>query len=207
VNYTNPQAVSGCTGSEFENFDLVTAPTLPGGWTMTQEVNTGINWVTTSTMSSSSPNSAFANNPNYVNLSSLVSPTYLIVSAYAKLKFDLFHITENVYDGMVLEYSSDGGTTWQDILLGGGVFNSGGYNGVISDCCSNPLENRAAWTGNSGGFKHVEVDLNPALVGLEVIFRWRLGTDDQVGASGVWLDNVSVTGVAYTEPLVTLVSG
>lgn len=207
VNYTNPQAVSGCTGSEFENFDLVTAPTLPGGWTMTQEVNTGINWVTTSTMSSSSPNSAFANNPNYVNLSSLVSPTYLIGSAYAKLKFDLFHITENVYDGMVLEYSSDGGITWQDILLGGGVFNSGGYNGVISDCCSNPLENRAAWTGNSGGFKHVEVDLNPALVGLEVIFRWRLGTDNQVGASGVWLDNVSVTGVAYTEPLVTLVSG
>src|SRR5690606_17760943 len=29
VNYTNPQAVSGCTGSQLENFDSVTTPNLP----------------------------------------------------------------------------------------------------------------------------------------------------------------------------------
>lgn len=207
VNYTNPQAVSGCTGSQLENFDSVTTPNLPGGWTMTQDVGTGIDWVTTSTMSSSSPNSAFANNPNFVSLSSLVSPSYLIGSSYAKLNFDLFHITENTYDGMVLEYSTNGGGTWQDIMSGGGVFNSGSYNGTISNCCSNPLGGRNGWTGNSGGFIHVEVDLDLALVGMEVIFRWRLGTDNVVGASGVWLDNVSVSGVAYSDPLVTLVSG
>jgi hypothetical protein len=57
-----------------ENFDSVTAPALPAGWTNTQLSGTAINWVTTTTNPSSPPNAAFANDPATVNLAALTSP-------------------------------------------------------------------------------------------------------------------------------------
>ncbi len=32
----------------------------------------------------------------------------------------------------------------------GGIFESGGYDGVINSCCQNPLSGRLAWSGKSG---------------------------------------------------------
>jgi len=206
VNYTLPTAVSGCTFDVLENFDSVSPPALPAGWTMTQDVGTAINWVTTNTQSASSPYSAFANNPNTVNLSSLVSPDYAIDSPNAKLEFDILYATENGFDGVVLEYSTNGGTTWQDILVGG-TFVNNGYNGNISNCCSNPLGGRQGWTGNSATFRHVEINLNPSFDGMNTRFRWRIGSDNLFGATGVWVDNVRVVGIEPPLPSVTLISG
>ena len=86
------------------------------------------------------------------------------VGAASRLLFRHQVDTENNWDGGVLEYSSDGGTTWFDILAGdgGGIpanpdrFLSNGYNGNLNSS-ANPLGGRAAWFGNSGGFVEVEI--------------------------------------------------
>jgi len=207
VSFTAPSGISGCTAEFFENFDGVTAPTLPAGWVFTQDSGSAITWATNTTNFSSAPNSVFANDPAGVNLSSLISPSIEIGSTTAQLLFKNRYQTENNYDGMVLEYSTNAGATWQDILTGGGTFSSGGYNGTLSTCCGNPLPGRQAWTGNSGGFVDTVVNLNAALNGETVQFRWRMGSDNIVSSTGVWIDDVQVTGVFSPEPTSTQIAG
>ncbi len=177
-----------------ENFDGVTAPALPTGWTNTQLSGTGINWVTTTTTPSSAPNAAFANDIATVNLSALTSPAVTIGSAAGKLKFKNQYNTESTFDGMVLEFSTNNGTTWTDIITGGGSFVSGGYNSTLSTGFSNPLPGRMAWSGNSNGYIDTEVTLPASLNGQSVKFRWVMGADSSVTATGVWIDNVQILG-------------
>jgi N-acetylneuraminic acid mutarotase len=70
-----------------QNFDAVTAPALPAGWTTVQLSGTAINWVTTTTTPSSPPNAAFANDPATVNLSALVSPAVAVNTTMAQITF------------------------------------------------------------------------------------------------------------------------
>lgn len=206
VNFTEPTGVSGCSAEFLEDFDLVATPLLPTDWTFTQDSGTGITWATTSSSSSSSPNSVFANDPAGVNLSSLISPEIEIASTNAQLIFNNRYSTESGYDGMVLEYRLNGGS-WLDILNGGGTFASGGYNGSLSTCCGNPLPGRAAWTGNSGDFIETIVNLDSSIDGQTIQFRWRMGSDNIVSSTGVWLDDIQVIGVFSPEPVTTQISG
>jgi hypothetical protein len=179
-----------------QNFDNVTAPALPAGWTNTQLSGTAINWVTTTTTPSSPPNAAFANDPATVNLAALTSPAINIQSAAAKIKFKNKYNTEDGFDGMVLEYSTNGGTTWTDIITGGGSFVTGGYSGTLNTGFANPLPGRMAWEGNSGSYVDTEVNLPASLNGQSVRFRWLMGSDNAVAVptGGVWVDDVQVLG-------------
>ena len=111
--------------------------------------------------------------------------------------------TEYSFDGGVLEYSTDGGTSWFDLLQGDGAgvidnpnrFLSNGYNNTLSTCCSNPLPGRQAWSGSSGGWQQVVVDLAD-FVGHTIHLRWRMGTDSSISGQGWWLDDVDVVSVA-----------
>ena len=58
---------------------------------------------------------------------------------------------------------------------------------------SNPLAQRDAWNGNSGGFIRSKVDLSE-MDGQSVLFRWRLGCDNFQGAQGWWIDQVQLKG-------------
>lgn len=207
VSYTLPSGVSGCSSEFLENFDNVSTPLLPTDWTFTQDSGSAITWATTNSSSSSSPNAVFANDPAGVNLSSLISPEIEIASTAAQLIFKNRYQTENNFDGMVLEYTINGGATWQDILNGGGSFSSGGYNGTLSTCCGNPLPGRQAWTGNSGGFIDTVVDLSASFDGETVQFRWRMGSDNIVSSTGVWLDDIQVVGIFSPEPVTTQIAG
>jgi len=189
-SYTTGTAVVSLS----ENFDGVTAPALPAGWTNMQITGTAINWVTTTTNSSSPPNAAFANDPATVNLSSLTSPAVTIQSAAAKIKFKNRFQTEDNFDGMVLEYSTNNGTTWTDVITGGGTFVSGGYTGTLNTGFMNPLPGRMAWEGNSNGYIDTEVTLPASLNGQSVRFRWLMGSDNGVAGVGVWVDDVQVLG-------------
>lgn len=206
VSYQEVEASSGCQAVGMENFDQVSTPNLPEGWVTTSEVGNNNAWRTVSTQSSSTPNSAFAENRSSRSLSSLVSPDYAIDSPNAKLKFDFYYNTESTYDGAVLEYSENG-AAWKDILNGGGTFVSGAYNSTISTFYSNPIAGRQAWSGDSGGFVQVEVNLNASMNGKDVKFRWRMGSDTSVSRTGVWLDNVEVEGVYSEEPIITQIAG
>jgi hypothetical protein len=183
-----------------ENFDGVTAPALPAGWTQTQDSGTAINWVTSTTTPSSAPNAVFANEPGSIALSSLVSPSISVSSASARLKFKNNFNTEGGFDGMVLEIKVGAGN-FQDILVAGGTFISNGYNDTISTGFGNPLATRDAWSGNSGGYVDTEVQLPASANGQTVQFRWRMGTDESVTGAGARLDNIQVIGgVACNGP-------
>lgn len=183
-----------------ENFDGVTAPALPSGWTSVQTVGNSINWVTTTTTPDSPPNAAFANEPTTIQAAALVSPPVNISNANSQIKFrNKFNLEKGTnvgYDGMVLEYSINSGTAWTDIIAGGGTFVSGGYTDTISAADQSPIAGRRAWSGNSGGYINTTVNLPASLNNQTVQFRWLLATDDGVTVTGggAWVDGVQITG-------------
>ncbi len=185
-----------------QNFDGVTAPTLPSGWSSVQTSGTGINWTTSTTTPNSAPNAAFANETTTVNAAALVTPAIAINSSTAQIKFKNRYNLENTFDGTVLEYTTNGGTTWTDVITGGGSFASGGYTGAISTGFSSPIGGRQAWSGSSGGYVDTAVNLPASLNGQSVRFRWLTASDSSAVASGTpgqWIDDVQVTGALICQ--------
>ncbi|MEO6394096.1 MAG: FG-GAP-like repeat-containing protein, partial [Pyrinomonadaceae bacterium] len=135
------------------------------------------------------------NDPIGVSAATLTSPTVVIGSADAQISFKNKFITESGFDGMVLEYSTNGGGVWTDVITGGGSFVTGGYNGAISTGFMSPIGGRQAWSGTSaGGFIDTVINLPAALNGQTVIFRWLMASDTTVAATGVWIDDIQVFG-------------
>jgi hypothetical protein len=199
-----------------ENFDGVTAPALPAGWTTsflngaanctpTGTCALGSNWATATTNTPPSPpNAAFHHDVSCVTDNFLVSPAINIATATAQLSFSNAFNLENTFDGAVLEVSTDGGATFADVTSGaiGGSFVSGGYNRTISNNFLSPIKGQQAWSGLSGGsttapsYLTTVVNLGPNVAGKTINLRWRVATDCSVAASGLnghWVDNVSVT--------------
>ena len=172
-----------------------------GNWTVSG--SGGANWALVTTLSHSPTHSFFVDNPSVVSDRVLAQSNAILLGTGAKVEFHHRFDTEwddQSYDGGVLEYSTNGGTTWHDILAGDGAgvpananrFLQGGYNGPISTCCTNPLAGRPAWSGANGSFELVRADLAD-FAGRSVRFRWRMGTDSSVAATGWWVDDVRVT--------------
>jgi PKD repeat protein len=163
-----------------QNFDGVTAPTLPAGWT-TSASGAESNWVTSTASVDSSPNAAFSPDPGIVGINELDTPTIAIASGSAVLTFrqnyNLAASPTNSslgLDGGVLEIKMGSGS-YTDILAAGGSFVSGGYNTTVIGTNGNPLIGRQAWSGNSGGFTTTVVNLPAAAAGQNVQLRWRCG--------------------------------
>ncbi len=101
-----------------------------------------------------------------------------------------------------MEISINGGA-FNDIITAGGTFLSGGYNSHIGpDPGFNPLENRDAWTGLSGGTAAAPtyitsiVRLPAAAAGQNVQFKWRQGSDGSVAPTtnpGSRIDTISIS--------------
>jgi hypothetical protein len=169
----NFQPVAGC--GLFENFDLVTPPVLPPGWTAMNAIDPdGILWQTSdsgdpSPPAESLPNAAWVNDPDTISDKYLDSPSGTIdpVGSSALVFWNNYAL-EDGFDGAVLEVSLDGGP-FQDILAAGGTFFEGGYNGTISTCCGSPLAGRQAWTGSSGGF--IQTGVGDLPTGVPIVLR------------------------------------
>ncbi len=175
-----------------QNFDGVTAPALPAGWS---QVNSGAitGWVTNTALANSAPNSAFAPTPATAGEASL-NMTANITSATAQLNFKTFYLTESTYDGMVLEVQIGSGA-FRDIIVAGGSFVSGGYNITMS--ASSPFGAVQAWSGTSTGFVNTVVNLPAAANGQTVNLRWRTASDTSLtpaGTPGTRIDDVVLTG-------------
>ncbi len=93
------------------------------------------------------------------------------------------------YDGGILEYSTNGGSTWQD--ANGLGFTHNGYNGTLSSSTSNPLKGRQAFSANSNGYISSRVNLN-SLAGQNVRFRFRIGTDASGDNYGWFIDDIRI---------------
>ena len=142
------------------------------------------------------PNAVFAADPGFVTDNQLTTPAIPISSPDARLTFRHSYDTEAGYDGGVLEISVNG-EGFTDILSTGDAFITNGYNGTISAYYQNPLAGRAAWTGNSGGLVTTIVALPAALAGQSIQLRWRFGSDTSAGATGWYVDTISLTQVGY----------
>ncbi len=96
--------------------------------------------------------------------------------------------TENNYDGGVFEVWHAG--TWFEIPSFSII--EGNYTGRLSTCCSNPLPNREAWMGSSGGWIRTRISSAWWGVNANVKIRWRFVTDSSVSRNGWWIDDVRI---------------
>jgi hypothetical protein len=93
----------------------------------------------------------------------------------------------------VLEISTDGGNTFQDILAAGGSFVTGGYNRTIANDRGSPIAGRQAWSGNSAGFITTAVNVPAFLSPAGTKLRWRMASDNSGSSEGWRVDTVSIT--------------
>jgi MYXO-CTERM domain-containing protein len=101
------------------------------------------------------------------------------------------------YDGAVIELTSDGGTTWQDIS----TYADPGYGGTIDNTSGNPLADRRGYVDHNPSWPEtdtVTLDLGSALAGKTVRVRFHIGTDQAAGGAGWELDDIGFTGIDNT---------
>ncbi|MBA2431296.1 MAG: hypothetical protein H0V56_04180, partial [Chthoniobacterales bacterium] len=202
------------TSSDVQNFDGVTAPALPSGWTTTFS-GSGTAATTSTNFSDTAPNNVFLSEAATVGLSEVTSASIPIpAGAGTRLSFRNLYNTEAAFDGLVLEISING-APFQDIIAAGGTFVSGGYTGTLSTGFSNPLPGRAAWSGLSGGTASAPayitsvVNLPPAAAGQLIQLKWRQGSDSSVVPAtnpGSRIDTIRLSSFVCGGSAPTLVS-
>ncbi len=104
--------------------------------------------------------------------------------------------TFGYYDGGVLEYSLNNGSTWQDA---GALIDHNGYIGTIFTGAGNPLSGRASFAGSSHGYIDTRLNL-ASLAGKKVSFRWRMGLDEATSDWGWWIDNIKIYTCGSVAP-------
>ncbi len=149
-------------------------------------------WAIVSDSSNSPTHSWFTSDEAVVKDQRLVTAAaHTIPAGPSVLEFWHSYNTETNWDGGVLEFSTDGGSTWLDILDGNpSRFIEGGYEGNLNSS-SNPVGGRAAWHGDSSGWGRVQVDVSD-FNGQDVMFRWRMGCDSSVSDVGWWVDDIRI---------------
>lgn len=187
-----------------DNFDYLTPPALPPDWLATNiqgpppiwgSSNSGVPDPAADTL----PNAIFVDDPAEVSDKRLDSFTIGFfeggqVQLTFRQNFNLEASTSDPmlgYDGGVLEISSDGGNTFEDIVAAGGTFTMGGYNRTISSDRGSPIAGRQAWSGNSQGFITTVVEV-PAIQKPGRL-RWRMASDSTGSGEGWRVDTLELT--------------
>jgi len=180
-------------GGILQSFDAVAAPNLPAGWTApppNPSTGSTIPWRSQATGAFSAPNAMFVPDPANVYLAQLESPPISITVASAKLKFKINYNTESGWDGTTLDMKIGAGA-YQDVIASGGTFVTGAYPITIGSGTF-PNAGRQAWSGNSNGYRDIEITLPASANGQNVQFRWNMGADTAIGGTGTFIDNVEV---------------
>jgi hypothetical protein len=191
-----------------EDFDSVAPPALPSDWLATNALGPPPLWVTSDSglptpPADTPPNAAFIDDPAVVSDKRLDSLHFPLSAVSVQLTFshnfnlEASDIDPNLgFDGGVLEMSTDGGNTFQDILAVGGSFVMGGYNRTISTDRGSAIAGRQAWSGNSGGF--ITTVVNLAFVPTGARLRWRMASDNNGSGEGWRVDTVNIS---WCEPV------
>ena len=188
-----------------ENFDNVTPPALPG-WIATNAQGPPPLWVTSDSgvpipPADIPPNAAFVDDPPVVSDKLVDSFSFSffegidpVLTFRHNFNLEASDADPNLgFDGGVLEMSTDGGNTFQDILAAGGSFGMGGYNRTISTDRGSPIAGREAWSGNSHGFITTVVSLPNIQAPNSGILRWRMASDTSGSNEGWRVDTVNIT--------------
>jgi len=145
----------------------------------------------------------FGQDADFITDTQLVSPALAVSpsdSFIVKIDhaFDLESSGGNLFDGGVIELSSDGGATWRDVSAFGV---DPGYTGLIFVGAENPLSGQPAFSGTSPGFpalRTLTLNFGTQLAGRSVMLRFRIGTDEAVAQTGWVIDNIDVSGITNT---------
>jgi hypothetical protein len=182
-------------------FDEVVPPALPLGWLATNALGPPPLWVTSNSgvpmpPADTLPTAVHIDDPAVVSDKRLDSVHFYgalpRVTFRQNFKLEASEVDPKLgFDGGVLEISTDGGNTFQDILDAGGTFLMGGYNRTISPDRGSPLAGRQAWSGNSNGFITTVVDVNANSIGF--VLRWRMASDDSGSSEGWRVDTVNIS--------------
>jgi hypothetical protein len=194
-----------------EDFEEMPPPALPPGWT-SAATGAARPWMTTANPPDNVPDvgedsppiapvpntsAMIPDNPGS-GQSFLISPPFPIATSQAQLFFrESFSLVPRA-DGGILEIAI-GSQSFQDIVQAGGSFVKDGYSAVLTD--RNPLGPRPAWSGNSGGWLPVLVNLPASAAGQPVQLRWRFASS--VGmTNGAWfIDSVKITEPVCLPPV------
>ncbi len=177
--------------SSFENFDGVTAPALPSGWT-TSHTGAGLGWTTSATNPDTAPNDATTGDQANEGTNSLTSPAIPVNTAFGQLSFRNLYNLEDGFDALSLQIKIGSGP-FQDIIAAGGSFASGGYNQNVG------------WTGLSGGTTAAPTyitsvaNLPAAANGQFVQLRWTVHSDANTiaaGQAGARIDTIQLSTTA-----------
>jgi hypothetical protein len=182
-----------------QNFDAVSPPSLPSGWTAVIASGSMAPWATNTTSPHTAPNAVSATTVTTPSDNRLTSPSVSIPSVTPQLSFRHRWNLESGYDGGILEISINGGA-FTDIIAAGGSFVSGGYNGSISSRDGSPIAGANAWTGSfDSSYTTTLINLPPSAVGQNAQFRWRLACDTSVSVTGaIWrVDTVNLSSSSY----------
>jgi hypothetical protein len=131
----------------------------------------------------------------------LVSPALIGGSGNVTVAFDHkfdFELSDNYYDGGLIEVTTDDGATWQDVASLGAA---PGYNATLGGGSGNPLEGSMVYGGTNPSYPntdHVTLDFGSSLSGKTFKLRFRIATDAGVGAPGWEIDDLAVTGITNT---------
>jgi hypothetical protein len=203
---SRPGRCPPCAGlmTSIENFDSVTAPALPIQWLATNALGPPPLWVTSNTglpspPADTLPNAAFVDDPDTVSDKRLDSMLFsFFEGCCAQLSFrnnfnlEASEVEPTVgFDGGVLELSTDGGNTFQEVPAS--AFVIGGYNRTISTDRGSPIAGRQAWSGNSGGFITTVVNLPAIQTPAGGRLRWRMASDNIGSGAGWRVDTVTIT--------------
>lgn len=157
-----------------------------------------------------------------LDFSSLVAP-YIEFDLW----YDTYGFTGYGYEGMNLQYSLDGGVTWDIVDSEEGADEENWYN-TINYSWYNPstFSYDSAWTGHSAEWKHAKHSLEALAGEPSVMLRFRFNTVTWAGCfDGVALDNINIQdpydhdvdavviaspfsspGLSATEPIVVTIS-
>lgn len=192
-----------------EDFESVVPPALPAGWIYVPIFGTGSPWMTVA--SSGNPGiGAFVANIDTNSFDRLQSPFFPLPGGvnWYDIEFDINYNTENAtartgFDGASLTLRFNGG--------GSSIFASAfavefdnRYEHRLERDAGGQSGDRSAYSGNSGGYRHVRIRI-PAkdVLGVDLTsiqLRFDMTVDSSVGAVGVTVDNVTIKPVNKTDP-------
>ncbi len=118
----------------------------------------------------------------------------LSISLQHRYQFEFDGAT--IWDGGVVEVTTNGGVSWSDVTAYG---ISPGYLGAITGTSGNPLGGRNAFSNVNASYPSLDplvLSFGSALDGRTVRIRFRIGTDAAVAAGGWDLDDIAVTGIS-----------
>ncbi|MDI3289203.1 M36 family metallopeptidase [Polyangium sp. 15x6] len=133
----------------------------------------------------------------------------LTMSLVHRYQFERSGTPATNWDGGIIELSQDGGQTWVNINTYANLGTV--YNGNIGTAAAgNPLFGQKGFTGQSTGFANgtnitTSINLGNQFVGKTIKIRFRIGTDEEVGTQGWFIESLTVNGLA-NKPFSSIVS-